>query len=142
MHHVDVLRVEVNDGGVELFVNGRDLCEHAAVVELPFARAGGSPMIAGDYAGLPQHLVGPEHYLGSPVLTWFEDCDTVLLGCGCGEWGCWPLTARVEVGTDRVVWSHFRQGHRDWDLGDLGPFRFERAQYEAALSVLGSPRES
>jgi len=35
-----------------------------------------------------------------------------------------------------VRWSNFRTGHRDWDLGGLGPFEFERSQYEAALSSM------
>jgi hypothetical protein len=67
------------------------------------------------------------------VLSWFEDGDTVLLGCECGEWGCWPLTARVEIGDGVVRWTGFRQGHRDWDLSALGPFEFELEQYMTAL---------
>ena len=60
----------------------------------------------------------------------------MLLGCGCGEWGCWPLTAVVEVDDEQVRWSEFRNGHRDWDLRGLGPFVFERSQYVAALSSM------
>ena len=54
--------------------------------ELPFARGEGKPDLAGSYVGLPKDEVcwPSRHYLGNPVLSWFGDGDTVLLGCGCG----------------------------------------------------------
>lgn len=133
---MDEIRFEVNGGEVDIVVNGRKLSQLAGEVELPFARAEGNPSLAGSYASLAVALVGGDHFRGEPSLTWFEDGDTVLLGCHCGEWGCWPLTAEVTVTEDRVVWSHFRQGHREWDLAALGQFEFDRAQYEAALEEL------
>jgi hypothetical protein len=63
----------------------------------------------------------------------FGDGETILLGCVCGEPSCWPLTAQVEVGDATVTWTGFRTGHRDWDLSGLGPFVFDRHQYETAL---------
>jgi hypothetical protein len=133
---VDEIRFELNGGEVDIFVNGRELSELAGEVELPFARAEGKPHLAGSYASLNVDLVGAGHFRGDPALTWFDDGDTVLLGCDCGEWGCWPLTVDVAVTEGRVAWSHFRQGHRDWDLSALGPFEFDRAQYDAALAEL------
>lgn len=49
---------------------------------------------------------------------------TVLLGCECGEPGCWPLMARVEVGAEQVAWSDFEQPHRrdNWAYAGFGPF--------------------
>jgi hypothetical protein len=73
------------------------------------------------------------HYLGDALDTWFDDGDTTLLGCICGESGCWPLTTFVQLGGDLVTWRNFQNGHRDWDLSALGPFVFDRTQYEAAL---------
>lgn len=120
---------------IEIEIDGRPLQELARSVELPHAQAEGSPSIAGGYEGLGPDQINRErgHFLGSPVATSFEDGDTVLLGCECGEWGCWPLTALVSVSGEEVTWSRFRTGHRDWDLSGLGPFRFLRAEYEAAL---------
>ena len=54
-----------------------------------------------------------------------------------GHRGCWPLSASVRADARFVHWTHFRTGHRDWDLGDLGPFRFERRSYERALADAG-----
>ena len=58
-----------------------------------------------------------------------------LLGCPCGIWECWPLTARIAVTATTVTWSSFRQPHREqWGELPLGPFAFAREAYEAALA--------
>jgi hypothetical protein len=119
-------------------VDGVPLAEHARRQELRPARAANQPALAGAYAGL---VVGVDAasddwrpwYLGQGT-SWFGDGDTCLLGCRCGDTGCWPLTARVEIGPAIVRWHGFRTGHRDWDLSGLGPFVFERRAYEQALA--------
>ncbi|PWJ26319.1 hypothetical protein ATK17_2476 [Branchiibius hedensis] len=123
--------------GVLPVIDGVSLVVLARRVEEPAADAEGHPDLAGSYAPLVSEGLPREHFLGRPYLSWFDDGDTVLLGCTCGDWGCWPLTAMVRVDARFVHWSHFRSGHRDWDLGDLGPFRFERRAYERALTDAG-----
>lgn len=117
------------------YVNGVDLRELARAVELPSAEADSQPDLAGSYAGLrdPGIRWPSRHFLGEPAVTWFGDGDTVLLGCVCGDAGCWPLTARIDVTDDVVTWRDFRTGHRSWNLGDLGPFRFDALAYTTAL---------
>jgi hypothetical protein len=121
---------------INLLINGTKLQDLVRTVEQPYANAEGNPSLAGSYAGL---AVGPAssaiHFLGEPVEIWFGDGDTVLLGCVCGEPGCWPLTARVTVSDTTVTWSDFRTGHRDWDLSALGPFTFDRRAYETSLTA-------
>lgn len=120
--------------GIEPIVNGVRLAELARVVEMPSALAVGKPDLAGSYGGLAGPFLWPSRqYLGEPIEQWFFDGDTTLLGCVCSEAGCWPLTARVDVDEFTVQWSGFRMGHRDWDLSALGPFEFDRDQYERAL---------
>ena len=135
-----VIEMAAIDGGrafpvVTIRINQRRLEDLAHEVEKPFAVAEGKPQLAGDYAGLSPSVVAPgsRHFLGEPVEVWFEDGDTVLLGCTCGEPGCWPLTARVHVTDTTITWDSFRNGHRPWDLSGLGPFEFDRGQYEEAL---------
>jgi len=60
-----------------------------------------------------------------------------LLGCDCGEVGCWPLSARIETGNDIVRWVDFRQEHRpERDYSGFGPFAFDKDQYKQAVAVL------
>ena len=57
-----------------------------------------------------------------------------LLGCDCGEVGCWPLEARVLVDEAMVTWRGFTQPHRPKrDYGSFGPFVFRRSQYDHAV---------
>ncbi|OAA28227.1 hypothetical protein UG55_1006200 [Frankia sp. EI5c] len=122
------------------YVNGVDLRELVRAVELPFAEADRQPDLAGSYAGLhdPGVRWPSRHFLGEPAVTWFGDGDTALLGCVCGDAGCWPLTARVDITVNTVIWRHFRTGHRSWDLGGLGPFHFDALDYRTALRQTGS----
>ncbi|WBB55660.1 hypothetical protein [Verrucosispora sp. WMMD573] len=117
------------------YLNDISLSDMVRTAELPFARREGKPNLAGSYAGLLGDSVRwpSRHYLGDPVLSWFGDGDTVLLGCTCGDWGCWPFTAMVTVAEDTVNWSGYRTGHRDWGYQELLPVTFDRLQYEEAL---------
>jgi hypothetical protein len=45
------------------------------------------------------------------------------------------LEASIELTTEHVCWTRFRQPHRtQWNYDDFGPFTFERKQYEAAVT--------
>ncbi|MDI6105679.1 hypothetical protein QLQ12_44575 [Actinoplanes sp. NEAU-A12] len=62
---------------------------------------------------------------------------TPVLGCECGEWGCWPLMTRISVTDDHVTWDAFEQPHRKTrDYSGFGPLRFDRRRYDEALAVL------
>ena len=68
-----------------------------------------------------------------------------LLGCDCGEVGCWPLDARIEVTDDLVMWQDFQQPHRpERDYRSFGPFVFGRKEYDRAVAdavaALGADR--
>lgn len=96
--------------------------------------------VAGGYGGLV-----PDFYEYGPFDRYlFGDFDADshwsrlgaiwLLGCDCGEAGCWPLEARVRADGDEVVWERFRQPHRPQrDYSGFGPFRFALADYRAAV---------
>jgi hypothetical protein len=112
--------VQVIDGpgcpfdGVAIMVYNTPLEELARLVEMPHALAEDAPNLAGDYHPLGLEDIGCDrtHFFGHPVATWFNDGDTVLMGCPCGEWACWPLTVRVEVTDVTVRWHDLRTGHR------------------------------
>lgn len=129
---------QLGDGGALVIVPRIDGTPFTELIDRFEITAGMQP--AGDaYGGLiPQFFrFGPmrDHFLGR-----FTDAmgpKTPVLGCECGEWGCWPLMARITVTADLVIWSSFEQPHspaRDYTA--FGPFPFDRHQYDDALRAL------
>lgn len=91
------------------------------------------------YGGLvPQFSkFGPmaDHFHGRS--TGVRGSKTPVLGCVCGEWGCWPLLASITVTPHHVTWNSFEQPHRaKRDYSGFGPFQFSRRQYDDAVQVL------
>ena len=73
-----------------------------------------------------------DHFLGAS-----ESSEVPVLGCDCGEWGCWPLMAYIHSDQDLVRWSRFTQPHRpNWDYSAVGPLPFRRESYDTALGRL------
>ena len=104
-------------GAIRIEVDGRDLAELVRPVELPFAVAEGHERIAGTYVGLrPWQLDSSvsDHFMGGPDshLACGPHDKTVLLGCECGEPGCWPLMACVVVNDRDVIWHSFDSPER------------------------------
>ncbi|MFF3061445.1 hypothetical protein [Streptomyces sp. NPDC057909] len=97
---------------------------------------------AGDaYGGLiPEFFrFGPmdEHFHGRS--TGAMGPKTPVLGCECGEWGCWPLLAGIIVTPNHVTWDSFEQPHRQTrDYSGFGPFYFDRYQYDDAVNALSA----
>ena len=127
----------------EIEIDGKSLVAKLKAFETPFAQAEGHPNIAGGYSGLPasSYLLPSRHFFGEQPHPKTREARVELLGCGdCGEMGCWPILARIDVEKDCVTWSNFQQPHRSgrgksavWDYSHFGPFVFDRAQYEEAL---------
>jgi hypothetical protein len=96
---------------------------------------------AGGYGGIIPSFFrfGPLdlHFLGkSPHRTAEE---TIVLGCECGEVGCWPLECKVNVDDNFVTWNGFRQPYRALrDYTQFGPFVFPLGQYQDAVAKLSS----
>ena len=75
--------------------------------------------------------------LGEPTTYYDHDSPEgkiAVLGCVCGEPGCWPFQFRITLRDDVVIWSDFEQPHRTWHYDEIQPFVFDRAQYLSALS--------
>jgi hypothetical protein len=137
---------------IEIEINGESLVSNLRAFEMPLGQAEGHPNIAGGYSGLPasSHLPPSRHFFGEQPHPETRKGRVELLLCGdCGEIGCWPILARIEVMEDRVVWSDFQQPHRTgggksavWDYSGFGPFVFDRTQYEEALRQAAEPCSS
>jgi hypothetical protein len=130
----DVVPVGDDASALVPMIDGQSLVELVAAFE---AQRGYEP--SGGYAGIiPAHFNFGDltrYYEAREDRQWPRPEHAWLLGCDCGEVGCWPLTARIAVAADEVVWSDFSQEHRpNWDYAGLGPFVFERQQYAGAVS--------
>ncbi len=119
---------------VDFLVNGRDLRDLVAVVE----RSAGAGDLAGSYLGLSWFGLDWLRYLLYAPPDDDEDGRTLLLGCICSTYDCWPLYARIDVEPDFVRWHDFRHGFRDWSYDALGPFTFARPAYDEALRAIGT----
>jgi hypothetical protein len=90
-----------------------------------------------EYAGLISEYfkfgVARKHFYGRRGAYMIAGC-VPLLGCSCGEWGCNPVMARIEVLSAHVVWNSFNGGNPTSasEFGGLH-FEFERRAYEAAV---------
>ena len=113
---------------VRVLIDGIDLAALVRAVELGPATEEGYPEIAGAYDGLlPSDWKSPPERDGT-------DGRVAVLGCVCGEVGCWSLRARIEINERYVRWSDFQQPHRpDWSYAGFGPFVFERTNYDAEV---------
>jgi hypothetical protein len=112
---------------VRVLIDGDDLIDLVRAVELPWARAEGHETLAGGYSGL-----APDQWRELPEQ--YEDGRAAVLACDCGEVGCWPLRVRITLEDETVTWSDFQQPHRDWSYPGLGPFCFNRQQYEQEIT--------
>ena len=71
---------------------------------------------------------------------WINRGAVALLGCECGEVGCWPLNAQVFHDGGLVTWRGFAQPFRpNRDHGKFGPIVFLHAHYKRAVrAVVGA----
>jgi len=136
MVHVLSFAIEENEGAVELVpkVDGESLVRLVGAFE---AAHGLSP--SGGYAGLiPAHFNFGDlrsYYLGLSDRQWPGTGRMWLLGCDCGEVGCWPLEVEATEQDGTVTWANFRQPHRPaWDYSAFGPFVFDADQYRRAVA--------
>lgn len=96
----------------------------------------------GGYAGIvPSHFnFGPLdlYFLATSAAPPFGD-KRWLLGCECGEAGCWPLEARIVTEEREILWEGFKQPFRpERDYSPFGPFRFDHDQYRQSVIELAS----
>ena len=145
---MDTIRFEIGERGdpvegtvdaVEIFVNGRNLVEIVREAERPFRAREGRPYRASGYVGLsPEEIFLPSRrLLGEPTTLYDHDSadgKIAVLGCGCGEVGCWPFRVRIKLREDVVIWDGFEQPHRPaWRYDEMRPLVFDRRQYFSAL---------
>jgi hypothetical protein len=93
---------------------------------------------AGGYGGLSHDFFdfGPadQYFQGHGPFFPNDPGEIWVLGCACGEAGCWPLLCSVEMAGTHVRWESFRQPFRPArDYSGFGPFIFAKEKYETAV---------
>ncbi|WP_163186957.1 hypothetical protein [Cellulosimicrobium sp. SL-1] len=130
------LRAVTVDGLVEVvpYVDGRSLVDVVGRFE---SARGYSP--AGAYGG----LVPASFRYGDAAHQWYgrgrvpAGGRAWVLACDCHEAGCWPFEVAVAADATTVTWRDLTQPFRpEWDYSALGPFTFDRAQYDDAVRAV------
>jgi hypothetical protein len=118
-------------------INGQNFQEMVREAEIPSASREGQPELAGSYCGLDPRFIRTDYLLGQPH-EWLDEWpdETAILRCyDCGEPACWSVHTTITVTNNHIQWANFRHARRHaWTYGDLGPFTFDRHQYEAELA--------
>ena len=90
--------------------------ELAAGYDVPGAYAG-TILERFNYGDLASYLTGTPD-----SAYWTSRGVIAVLGCDCGEMGCWPLEAHVLLDEELVTWRGFTQPfRRQRDYGTFGP---------------------
>ena len=103
---------------------------------------------AGGYGGLvPSFFTyGPldRYFMAEPTDNyWARMGGYYVLGCECGEVGCWPRMCRITKTGNTVVWDSFRQPHRpDRDYSHFGPFTFDLERYKTVVDEIARQFEN
>ncbi|RUT46595.1 hypothetical protein EJP82_12155 [Paenibacillus anaericanus] len=127
---------------LNIYINDENLIEFIKRFEMQF-----QPNIAGGYEGLNINFITDicEHFSGE-----LNENDlfnyggkTQILGCNCGEPGCWPLVVKITVKDQHIIWSDFEQPHRSeeseggfWNYSQVAPLEFNRKVYEEQLKSI------
>ena len=108
--------------------------------EMPMAIKEGHPGLAGAYHAITTASSSLEqYYLGNDEACWgVDENKTEILGCNCGNAGCWPLLCKISIQGNKVIWSEFEQPHRDddWDYSNFEGFVFDKQQYLNAIEAM------
>lgn len=125
---MDILKIVRADGQIKLMVNQVGLIQLVGAFEKKFDAS-----LAGSYDWLTASELTPQNLLGEKSNISDDGPRIAVLGCECGEMGCWPLLVTIEARNNVVLWKEFENGHRDWDYKGFGPFQFLRSEYDLEL---------
>lgn len=118
---------------LRVIVNGRGLREQVRDSEQAGAPPGSGPF--GAYAYVASYEFPDGLFDGTPADRQLRFGDRVaLMGCDCGEIGCWPLIVRITDEGATVRWDDFAQPHRPgWIIE--GSFVFDAVAYRTEVAA-------
>lgn len=97
----------------EIYINETNLLDLIKQTELPFAIADDRKNIAGTYAGIET-----KYFYEDMISALNKSCSRQnIYDCTCGCMGCWPLSVKIIVANNTVIWTDFNNHlvpHWDW----------------------------
>jgi hypothetical protein len=71
---------------------------------------------------------------------------TQILGCTCGEPGCWPFLIKINISGNVIIWNEYEQpfrskkrcGEKYWNYSNLKALKFNRVEYENKLKNISA----
>lgn len=129
---------------LDIQVDGQSLIELLRKSEEPYAKADGTPELAGCYQGVPLTLaLAPyKHFLGEPSRRYSFEGDSVLLvgnaNIPASMRDEWRLSAKISFFRRVVVWHDLSLEAKKgkWPYFNLDLLVFNRYQYEESLKAL------
>lgn len=138
VEHSDEHNIQI----LNIFVNNENLVDLIKEFEMQH-----DPSIAGRYEGLSIYSIYnlKEHFTGrlneNDVFNY--QGKTQIIGCNCGEPGCWPLLVKIIEEDEKIIWSEFEQPYRAkesaggyWNYSNFKSFEFIKNQYEEQLQIV------
>jgi hypothetical protein len=125
---------------IAIAINGRALARVVAEVEADEAICSERLRSRGGYVDLSfeaLRLPVREHFLGETQRPsrGITEGTSLLLMCACGMCGR-GVVARIQVESRRVVWREIGNTNQRWSRAAFEDARFDRRQYEHAISRL------
>lgn len=129
----DVLTIERREDISPFFINGEPLAE---LIDRKLARSPAAYQAWHKAGGfLPMGLKHWDNYITDDEERGKRGFEVPLYMCNCGDWGCGSVCVRIVVGAETVVWQSFSISGLSEPAPGLGPFVFERFQYERAFGI-------
>ncbi|MFC5045603.1 hypothetical protein ACFSTE_18800 [Aquimarina hainanensis] len=143
--HFDIQKSNIEDYlTTAIFVNNIDLKDILFQVEQSQIKDPSLINIAGAYEGISPYIAFhlKNHFLKDTIreYQYYGDRFTLMEYANTGIPGDHTITCQIDICKDVVEWSNFKNFDSltaiEFDYSDIGSFRFERKQYEAAISTL------
>lgn len=129
----DVLSIEDSHDRSPFLINGEPLAE---LIDRVLARSPEAYRAWHKPGGfLPMGLGHSEAYFTDDEERGLDGFEVPLFMCNCGQSGCGSVDVHIVVGTDAVIWRSFAISQLNWPVPGLGPFVFDRLQYESVLGI-------
>ena len=119
--------------GIHIAINGKDFLTLVSDFEKPY-------MVADGFKNFEERRTWPIAHKNNLMTLrgargYYQYYSIIDCTCQCD--GCWPLNGKIIRTATLVKWKSFCNGHKKhWPYHKLGPFYFDRKQYDEQLAKI------